>query len=83
MDQPKESVPQAPEHPDSRAIGALADHLKLTAEEVRDWLRQQNDVPVGALVSWIGLWYRGRRQEGSAPAGLEMTRAAGGALKAS
>ena len=64
MDQPEESIPQASGHADSPAIAALADHLRLTTEDVHAWLRQQNDLPAEVLVSWIGRWHRRRRPEG-------------------
>ena len=64
MDQPKESLPQAPGGPGSPAIDALADHLSLTTEAVHAWLSQQKDIPVEVLASWIGLWHQRRRAEG-------------------
>ncbi|HEV8107946.1 MAG TPA: hypothetical protein VGP97_10510 [Burkholderiales bacterium] len=63
MDQPKQSVPQAPERTDSPAIVALADHLKVTTEDIHAWLREENGVPMGVLLSWIGLWDRRRRPQ--------------------
>jgi hypothetical protein len=64
MDEPRESVPVGPGHPDSPAIGALAEHLRLTTEEVHAWLRQQNAIPAAVLASWIGLWHRTQRPKG-------------------
>ena len=55
MDQPKES---------GAAIGALADHFKVTTEDLRAWLRQENGIPLEVLLSWIVLWHQRRRREG-------------------
>jgi hypothetical protein len=64
MDQPNESVRQAPGKQDSPAIEALAGHLSLPTEAVHAWLSDQKDIPLEVLVSWIGRWHRRRRSEG-------------------
>jgi hypothetical protein len=45
---------------DASSIGALAEHLGVTTEDINDWLRQPAGVPQEVLRSWIGLWNVGR-----------------------
>ena len=45
---------------DASSIGALAEHLGVTTEDINDWLRRPAGVPSEVLLSWISFWNLGR-----------------------
>jgi hypothetical protein len=60
LDESKEFSMEALSPPDSLAIGALAEHLGVAAEDLHAWVRQPAGVPSEVLLSWIGRWNVGR-----------------------
>ena len=60
MDKRKETAMEALLRTDASSIGALAEHLGVTTEDINDWLRRPAGVPSEVLLSWIGFWNLGR-----------------------
>jgi len=59
---PKASAGGVPPAADLASIRALAEHLRVPAEDVEAWLRSPVGIPPQVLLSWVALWDLGRRK---------------------